>query len=84
MDLSQVFKNDHGQGFYSKKNRLLVKFSNYFKKEPYAADVKILSFTTTYYFQRELSYYQQVGYNGNEREHCLIIPFVTIIKPLNR
>ena len=83
-DLSQVFKNDHGQGFYSKKNRLLVKFSNYFKKEPYAADVKILSFTTTYYFQRELSYYQQVGYNGNEREHCLIIPFVTIIKPLNR
>ena len=68
-------------GFYSNKNQLLVQFSSLFNKQFTQQDydaghLQMVGFTTTLFYQQDLSYYEKAGYTGDATSHYLIVPYV--------
>ena len=69
------------EGFYSTRGQQVAQFSRNFAKT-YAVSGKgndVLSmtgFTTTLFYQQDLSWYERAGYLGSETSHYLIVPYV--------
>lgn len=70
-------------GFYSPKGQLIVQLSQTFSKRLNPTNrhaneltINMAGFTTTKFYQNDLSWYENVGYTGQEISHYLIIPYV--------
>jgi len=81
------YRNERkSEGFYSKKGQLIAQFSGNFAQK-YAADgqgnvrLMMTEFTTTLFYQQDLTWYARAGYLGNETTHYLIIPYVKFSVP---
>ena len=76
------YKNDKlSDGFYSKKEQQTAQFSSSFGNK-YSSDgndnkyLAMTGFTTTLFYQQDLTWYERAGYCGHESSHYLIVPFV--------
>ena len=68
-------------GFYSRRGQQIARFSKTFG-ETYAVNgqgndmLSMTGFTTTLFYQQDLSWYERAGYLGSETSHYLIVPLV--------
>lgn len=73
--------NKISDGFYSAKGQQVAQFSTAFSKE-YSSHrqgnkhLLMTAFTTTLFYQQDISWYERTGYYGNESSHYLIVPYV--------
>ncbi len=69
------------KGFYLPNNGpLLCQFSTKLLKQLQSGQQQVqwAGFTTTNFYQRDLSWYKKANYHGNDVSHGLVIPFVKI------
>lgn len=76
------YKQDKkSDGFYSAKEPQIAQFSTAFAKE-YSAQgqgnelLAMMGFTTTLFYQQDISWYEKAGYHGSENSHYLIVPYI--------
>lgn len=76
------YKQDRkSDGFYSAKGQQIAQFSTAFSKE-YSSQgqgnqhLLMAGFTTTLFYQQDISWYEKSGYHGSESSHYLIVPYV--------
>ena len=68
-------------GFYSIKRQQIAQFATSFAKE-YSAQgqgnelLAMMGFTTTLFYQQDISWYEKAGYHGSENSHYLIVPYI--------
>jgi len=74
-------ENKKSDGFYSSKGQQIAQFSTTFAKE-YSSQgqgnqhLAMTGFTTTLFYQQDVSWYEKAGYQGSENSHYLIVPYV--------
>lgn len=66
-------------GFYSPRNQLICQFSSNLTNKLGNTHIELEGFTTTRFYQQDMSYYEKVNYTGNETSHNLIVPFVKVL-----
>lgn len=76
------YKEDKkSDGFYSSKGQQIAQFSKAFAKQ-YSSQgqgkqhLSMTGFTTTLFYQQDISWYERAGYQGSENSHYLIVPYV--------
>lgn len=74
-------KNRVPDGIYSPKNQLICQFSRYLTAQLNMAKLNITTiqlagFTTTLFYQQDMTWYKKHQYHGVETSHYLIVPFV--------
>lgn len=80
-DVACYQRNKKSDGFYSSKGQQIAQFSTAFAKE-YSSQgqgsqhLAMVGFTTTLFYQQDISWYDKAGYHGNEGSHYLIVPYV--------
>lgn len=65
-------------GFYSPKDQLICQFSNKLKQDLSKISLQMAGFTTTHFYQQDLTWYKKADYQGQEISHVLIIPYVKV------
>lgn len=63
-------------GFYSPRNQLICQFSSNLTTKLGNMDIELLGFSTTRFYQQDMSWYEKHQYRGIETSHYLIVPFV--------
>lgn len=63
-------------GFYSPQQKLICQFSSKFKQSMKYSKLQMAGFTTTHFYQKDLTWYDKAGYKGDEVCHALIVPYV--------
>lgn len=74
-------QHKQSDGFYSNKGQQVAQFSNSFAKEHSSSGkgnqhLVMSGFTTTLFYQQDISWYEKAGYRGQETSHYLIVPYV--------
>ena len=68
-------------GFYSTKGQRIAQFAPPFAKK-YSSQgqgnrhLSMIGFTTSLFYQQDISWYEKAGYHGKESSHYLIVPYV--------
>lgn len=70
------------QDIRSARGQLIAQFSAEFSRDMAQKSLYFRGFTTTLYHQHDLMWYDRAGYQGDERSHYLVIPFVQIDVPV--
>lgn len=63
-------------GIYSPKNQLICQFSKHLTRKLDNTRIKLAGFTTTRFYQQDLSWYEKANYTGTQTSHDLIVPYV--------
>ncbi|MES1964087.1 AAA family ATPase [Psychrobacter sp. AH5] len=80
-DVACYRKQTKSDGFYSKRGQQIAQFATAFAKE-YSSQgqgnqhLAMTGFTTTLFYQQDISWYEKAGYQGSESSHYLIVPYV--------
>ena len=69
-------KHKMTSGFYSPGNQLICQFSSNLTTKLGNMNIELVGFTTTRFYQRDMSWYEKHQYHGIETSHYLIVPFV--------
>lgn len=69
-------------GFYSPRDQLICQFSSNLTgklgKKLDNMSIELAGFTTTHFYQQDMTWYEKACYQGTETSHYLIVPFVKI------
>ena len=63
-------------GFYSPRNQLICQFSSNLTNKLGNMNIEIAGFTTTRFYQQDMTWYDKANYKGIETSHDLIVPLV--------
>ena len=63
-------------GFYSPGNQLICQFSSNLTNKLGNMNIELAGFTTTRFYQQDMTWYEKAQYTGEETSHYLIVPFV--------
>ncbi len=66
-------------GFYSPKNQLICQFSSNLTKKLGNMNIELAGFTTTHFYQQDMTWYEKHQYHGIETSHYLIVPFMKVM-----
>lgn len=74
-------KDKCSDGFYTPQGQLVAQFSSTFTKtlgQNNHTQIQLQGFTTTRFFQQDMTWYEKANYHGLETSHNLIVPFVAM------
>lgn len=69
-------------GFYSPGNQLICQFSSNLTNKLGNMNIELAGFTTTRFYQQDMTWYEKAQYTGEETSHYLIVPFVECISKI--
>ena len=72
-------KDRCSDGFYTPQGQLVAQFSSILTKtlgQNNHTQIQLQGFTTTRFFQQDMTWYEKANYHGLETSHYLIVPYV--------
>lgn len=66
-------------GFYSPRNQIICQFSNNLTTKLGNMNIELVGFTTTRFYQQDMTWYEKANYSGIETSHDLIVPFIGLM-----
>lgn len=69
-------KDKVSDGIYSPGNQLICQFSKNLNNKLASINIELAGFTTTHFYQQDMTWYEKHQYHGIETSHYLIVPFV--------
>lgn len=66
-------------GIYSPGEQLICQFSSNLTKKMNNISIELAGFTTTRFYQQDMTWYEKANYHGAETSHYLIVPYVKIM-----